>query len=73
MALNIRKTVQKVALNTITNGFPRSSSKRTPDETDRQDEISFQRSRFEGLISETQQINERSQIKYFEQFSQEKT
>ena len=71
MALNIRKTVQKVALNTITNGFPLSSSKRTPDETDCQDEISFQRSRFEDLISEAKLAKYTE--KYFERFFQEKT
>ena len=43
-------------------GFLGSSSKRTPDETDGQDEISFQRSRLEALISEARQINKRSQI-----------
>ena len=43
-------------------GFLGSTGKRTPDETDGQDEISFQRSRFEALISEARQINKRSQI-----------
>ena len=43
-------------------GFLGSSSKRTPDETDGQDKISFQRSRLEALISEARQINKRSQI-----------